>query len=513
MERNDDNNDIIRKARQNAKAEQEKGSKEKLTEEEKDNVVKVDNKEDINEETKEEEKVDVIKEENDDKEIITQNDVFYDKEYVNSKELENIKEEIIEEKEEKNKNEKSSKKQKKIYVSIICFFLLIGIMYFGAKKYDNLVYPDITLYEEDVSRLNKNELDERINTLVNNIYNNKIIVKVDDKEYEVLVSDIIEELDVKKVGNEIMSYGKEKNFLEQFGLIYLSVGRNYNFDIKIDKNYLQEQVKKIYDDTYIAPIEPTFEINGDNLNIIKGENGKSIDEKNLMNEIIEKINSNEVGKTDIVIKEQYKTIKPKINDKDLKGVDYKISSATTYFGGTGYNRGLNIANATNKIDGTLLMPGDEFSYEDKVSPVELNNGYYMAPVIVNGSHKDAPGGGVCQVSTTLYNAELKAGIIPTERYNHSKSVSYVKRGLDATLATGSKNLRFKNPYDYPIYIHAYTVGGQITVEFWSNKSVLDGKKYVPVSFVKGNVANTYLYGYNSNGELIYKKFIDTSIYG
>lgn len=511
MERNDDNNDIIRKARQKAKAEQEKESKEKLTEEEKDNAAKVDNKEDINEEKKEEEKVDVIKEENNDKETITQKDVFNDKEYVNSKELENIKEEIIEEKEDKNK--KNSKKQKKIYTGIICFFLLIVIMYFGAKRYDNLVYPDITLYEEDVSRLNKNELDEKINTLVNNINNNKIIVKVDDKEYEVLVSDIIEELEVKKVGNEIMSYGKEKNFLEQFGLIYLSVGRNYNFDIKIDKNYLQEQVKKIYDDTYIAPIEPTFEINGDNLNIIKGENGKSIDEKNLMNEIIEKINSNEVGKADIVIKEQYKTIKQKINDKDLKGVDYKISSATTYFGGTGYNRGLNIANATNKIDGTLLMPGDEFSYEDKVSPVELNNGYYMAPVIVNGSHKDAPGGGVCQVSTTLYNAELKAGIIPTERYNHSKSVSYVKRGLDATLATGSKNLRFKNPYDYPIYIHAYTVGGQITVEFWSNKSVLDGKKYTPVSFVKGNVANTYLYGYNSNGELIYKKFIDTSIYG
>ena len=137
-------------------------------------------------------------------------------------------------------------------------------MYFGAKRYDNLVYPDITLYEEDVSRLDKNELDEKINAIVDNINNNKIIVKVDDKEYEVLVSDIIEELDVKKVENEIMSYGKDKTFLEQFGLIYLSVGRNYNFNIKIDKNYLQEQVKKIYADTHIAPIEPTFEMNGDN---------------------------------------------------------------------------------------------------------------------------------------------------------------------------------------------------------------------------------------------------------
>lgn len=509
MEKNDDNKDIIKKERQKLKAEQENENKEKLTKEDKDNVEELDNNEErVDEEKKEEIKAEVIKEENNDKEIIEQKEVFNNKEYVNSEELENIKAEII----EKNKDEKRSKKQKKIYIGIICFFILIGIMYFSVKKYDNLVYPGITLYEEDVSKLNERQLNTKVNTLVNNIKNNKIIIKVDDKEYEVLVSDIIEKIEVENVQNEIMSYGKDKIFLEQCGLIYLSAGKNYNFDIKIDNEYLQRQIKKIYDDTYISAIEPTLEINGDNLNIIKGKNGKSIDEKNLMNEIIDKINSHEVGKTNIVLEKEYKIIKPKINEKDLQGVDYKISSATTYFGGTGYNRGLNIVNAANKIDGTILMPEDEFSYEDEVSPVELSNGYYMAPVIVNGTHRNAPGGGVCQVSTTLYNAELKAGILPTERYNHSKSVSYVQRGLDATLATGSKNLRFKNPYNYPIYIHAYTAGGQITVEFWSNKSVLDGKKYTPVSFVKGNVANTYLYGYNSKGELIYKKFIDTSIY-
>lgn len=407
----------------------------------------------------------------------------------------------------------NNKKKNKIFIGIICFFVLIGIMYFSAKRYDNLVYPDITLYEEDISKLNEEQLNAKVNALAKNINNNRILIKVEGKEYEVIMSDIIEELNAEEVKEEIINYGKNKTFLEQFGLIYLGVGRNYNFDIKINNNALQEQVNKIYDDTYTAAIEPTFEIKEDNLNIIKGENGKSIDEENLINKIIEKINSHEIGQTNIVLEEECKAIKPKINEKDLEGVNYKISSATTYFGGTGYNRGLNIENATNKIDGTLLMPGDEFSYEDKVSPVELNNGYYMAPVIINGEHKNAPGGGVCQVSSTLYNAELKAGILPTERYNHSKSVAYVQKGLDATLATGSKNLRFKNPYDHPIYIHAYTIGGQVTVEFWSNKSVLDGKEYIPVSFVQGNVANTYLYSYNSKGELIYKEFIDTSIYG
>ena len=410
------------------------------------------------------------------------------------------------------KNEKISNKQKKIYVGIIILLLLIGMTYFGAKKYENLVYPNLTLYEDDVSGLNKSELEKRINTLVNDINNNKIIIKIDDKEYKVLLSDIIDKLDTTRVKNEMINYGKDKNFIQKFGLIYLGIKRNYNFDIKIDEKYLKEEINKIYKEAYINPIEPTLKVNDDNLKIIKGKNGKSIDKEGLMNKVVDNINSNELVKNDILIKEEYQVIKPKINENDLNGVDYKISSATTYFGGTGYNRELNIVNATNKINGTILMPGDEFSYEEKVSPVELSNGYYLAPVIVNGMHKNAPGGGVCQVSTTLYNAQLKAGIIPIERYNHSRAVSYVQRGLDATLATDSKNLRFKNSYDYPIYIHAYTVDGQITVEFWSNKSVLDGKKYTPVSFVKGNVANTYLYGYNSNGELIYKKFIDTSIY-
>lgn len=502
MERNDDKNEAKGKlTKENTDDNQEvSNSKEKIYEE-KDEGVKSKKMEEENNNGDEDVKIDIEENEN-----------FHGKEYVNIEELESIKEEIIEENKEPIKNSKYIKNQKKIYIGIVVFFVLIIIMYFGAKRYDALVYPDTTLYKEDVSKLNEEQLNKKVNTLVNKINNNKIIIKVENKEYEVFVSDIIKKLDAQTVKSEIMNYGKDKIFLEQFGLIYLSVGRNYNFDITIDKDTLQEQVKEIYDDTYIAAVEPTLEVNKDNLNIKKGKNGKSIDTKKLMNEIIEKINSDELGKTNIVLKEEYKTIKPKINNKDLEVVKDKISSATTYFGGTGYNRGLNIATAAKKIDGTLLMPGEEFSYEDAVSPVELSNGYYMAPVIVNGTHKDAPGGGVCQVSSTLYNAELKAGILPTERYNHSKSVFYVQRGLDATMATGSKNLRFKNPYKYPIYIHAYTVGGQITVEFWSNKSVLGGKKYTPVSFVKGNVANAYLYSYNSKGELIHKKFIDTSVY-
>ena len=491
MERNDDNNDIIRKARQKAKAEKEKKDSDNLTEDK--------NKEEVNK--LKEDKIEETDKDRGSEEVESSNEETIDNEDCTEQiEIEELK------------NKTTNKYKKKIYIGIVCSLVLIGIMYFSARRYDNLVYPDITLYNVDVSNLNEKELNNKINNIYNDINNSKITVKVGDKQYEIKVSEIVKKIDKNKTEKEIMTYGKNKFFMEQFGLIYLNVNRNYNFDIKIDNNVLQSKVNEIYEETSIFAVEPTLEVNGEKVTVISGKNGKGIDKENLVNQIIAAINSDDIGKTNIVIKEEFKTIRPKINEDDLKNVKDKISSATTYFGGSGYNRGLNIANAASKINGTLLMPGEEFSYEDTVSPVELYNGYYMAPVIVNGTHKNAPGGGVCQVSTTLYNAELKAGILPTERHNHSKAISYVQKGLDATLATGSKDLRFKNPYKYPIYIRAYTVGGQITVEIWSNKSVLDGKKYTPVSFVKGSIANTYLYGYNSNGELVYKKFIDTSIY-
>lgn len=135
-----------------------------------------------------------------------------------------------------------------------------------------------------------------------------------------------------------------------------------------------------------------------------------------------------------------------------------------------------------------------------------------APVIVNGKSSLGVGGGVCQISSTMYNTQLKAGILPTERRNHSKPVSYVPRGLDATLASGSIDYKFKNTYDYPIIINTYTKDSNLYIEFWSNKEVNKNITYEPISFTNGRSAQTYLYGYDVGGNKVYEKFIDTSIY-
>ena len=308
-----------------------------------------------------------------------------------------------------------------------------------------------------------------------------------------------------------MFYGKDSNMIQKFGIITLGKSRDYKFDIDTDDKAINDFVDEIYEDNSKNCIEPNVEINGDNIKIIKGKNGKVVDKNSLIDEIKSTIKDYDGKSKEINLTVNYIEKKPKISILDLEKVNTRISSYSTQYG-TGGGRGKNIEIATSKIDNLLLMPGEEFSYENLVGPISKKNGYTYAPVISNGELVQGIGGGVCQVSSTIYNAQLKAGILPTERRNHSKSVNYVPRGLDATLATGSIDYKFKNTYDYPLVINAYTSGGKIYIEFWSNKDSTNGITYEAISYANGKVANTYLYGYDLNKNRVYEKHIDTSVY-
>ena len=159
------------------------------------------------------------------------------------------------------------------------------------------------------------------------------------------------------------------------------------------------------------------------------------------------------------------------------------------------------------------MPGETFSAEKAIGPTTLETGFVPANTYVNGEVVPGIGGGVCQVSSTLYNAMLRSGIIPIERLNHMMKVSYVPIGLDATLADNLIDLKFINEFDYPIVINSYTSGNHLTVEFWSKDGVTEGINYEPVSIPLSDLsADTYLYGYDSNGNLVVNQYLDRSTY-
>ena len=154
--------------------------------------------------------------------------------------------------------------------------------------------------------------------------------------------------------------------------------------------------------------------------------------------------------------------KPSVTKEELSQVKDVLGTATTYYGSS-YERNTNVEVGASKINGTLIMPGETFSVTAAVTPFNADNGYYPAPSYESGQVVDTYGGGICQVSTTLYNAVLRAELEVTERHNHSMIVTYVDPSADAAIAESSgKDFVFVNNTDYPIYIDGHTADKKIT---------------------------------------------------
>jgi len=165
---------------------------------------------------------------------------------------------------------------------------------------------------------------------------------------------------------------------------------------------------------------------------------------------------------------ELKYTKPKTTLKNLKINLFpdELSTFFTQYDEKNKNRNTNLKLAASKIDGTIIMPGEEFSYNKIVGARSIEAGYKEAKIYQSGQVVDGLGGGICQISSTLYNAVVCANLDVTERFNHQFITSYVKPGRDATVAYGSKDFKFKNNRTYPIRIDAYVSNGMATVNIY-----------------------------------------------
>jgi vancomycin resistance protein YoaR len=140
-----------------------------------------------------------------------------------------------------------------------------------------------------------------------------------------------------------------------------------------------------------------------------------------------------------------------------------IAAFTTDLGPRSPQQRHNISRAASRIDGLVIKPGAEFSFNKAVGQCGVEQGYELAPAIIAGVVRPSWGGGVCQVSSTLYNAALLANLNITERHAHTQFVSSVPPGRDATTAFGVSDLRFVNTTRGQLRIKASTSGGRLTI--------------------------------------------------
>lgn len=163
------------------------------------------------------------------------------------------------------------------------------------------------------------------------------------------------------------------------------------------------------------------------------------------------------------------TAQPKVSDEDLAQITEVVAEYTSRYSEGNANRASNIKNAAKRMTGTILMPGDTFSFNGHLGRRTVANGFKIAGVYNNGRHDFDIGGGICQVSGTLYNAVLLANLEIVKRYNHTYPVPYLPVGRDATVSYPAPDFQFRNNTEGPIAIAVQAGGGQITFRVLGKK--------------------------------------------
>ena len=193
--------------------------------------------------------------------------------------------------------------------------------------------------------------------------------------------------------------------------------------------------------------------------------------------------------------------------------DYVVAgSCTTSLKGSSASRIQNITTAAGYLNGTVVQPGQIISVSALMRPRTVENGYALAGVYSGGKTVQGLGGGICQMSSTLYNALMNAGMTVVTRYPHSMTVSYLPKGQDAAISQGSKDLIFTNPYNTPVTIITTADGTNVSAQVLVSNTELAGRSYKFYAVSTGSLSATTYRDCYLNGTLMATELIASSSY-
>jgi vancomycin resistance protein YoaR len=246
----------------------------------------------------------------------------------------------------------------------------------------------------------------------------------------------------------------------------------------MDTKKLDHFIDDLEQQIYRAPINAKIDEQGQ---IISGQVGYTLDRQAFK----EKFYHYFFSKGPSLIEITELPIYPKVDSELLAHIrEERIGQYVTYFNTRNKNRSHNISLAAKAIDNYVVFPGEIFSFNEVVGKRTKETGYLRAPVIVKGELSQGVGGGICQVSSTLFNAVDNAGAEIVERYSHSRSVPYVPPGRDATVSWYGPDFRFQNKYNQPILIRAKAVEGKVFITIYSSDVIDYDSRQVPSAINK-----------------------------
>lgn len=410
------------------------------------------------------------------------------------------------------KSEKSKVKKYKIVglVAIICV-LGVSINYFNKKYiYTNVIAKNIFIEGIDVSNLTK---EEAINYVNENVILGELQLNYNGETNVISPDEIDLKYNTSEVVDEAYHYTKTDSYFENVKRFFDLNKNSKNLEIKslYNENKLSEKIQNISDSINVDMKNAKVYISDSgNISTSSATIGKELDIASTKESIYDAIKNKDYKSIDLKVNIK----EPKISTEAVKSVNTLLAEFSTKFSTKDSNRVTNVVLSAKATSDVLLMPGEEFSYNNLTGKRTTSNGYKDAPVIINGKLEQDVGGGVCQVSSTLFNSVLYSGLDVTSRRNHSLKSSYVSIGRDAMVSDGGSDFRFKNPYSHPVYIKNTVSNGVITSKIYGNTS--DKKnisiKVEPYTTEGLDAAKTYIEYKDSNGKVIRTQYISNSVY-
>lgn len=357
---------------------------------------------------------------------------------------------------------------------IFSFFLLMFCFQNNVYAKDESITKGITIGDIDVSGMTEEEAMNKASEYIASFTSQNIELDVDGNKVNVTAgelgyywknTDIITDAAAHcSEGNVIERY-KEAKDIEKNGI-------KYEFELDVNDEVMRNTINEKCGKYNIPHVNASLTKTGDGFSISRESSGRMID----MDKTVSDLHTYLLNEWDGGSAKQVVTVvddNPVATVADCERVKDLLGSFTTKFstGGGNYNRNKNMENGIVLLNGITLCQGETMSVNSFLEPWTEDNGWLGAGTYVNGKVEDSLGGGICQVSTTLYNAVLNAELEIVERYNHSMSVGYVPLSMDAALAGTWKDLKIKNNTDTPIYIEGiYNASGSLTFNIYGEET-------------------------------------------
>ena len=432
---------------------------------------------------------------------------------------------------------------KKICIILCVVMMQLGIGYVvnAAEDSDEVVKEGVKIDSVNVGDMSEKEVKKAVKSHVKKKTNIKVQLRINKDKITTTLKDLGYKWENRELVEQVMEVGKQGNVIKRYkdSVDLKKNGKTFELKMGIDQKKMKAKLEELCKAFNVDAKNASLEATGHGFKIIAEKEGCEVDYETTVNQLVSYIEKQWDKKSAIQLEAITKITKPKYTTKDCKKVsNTPMGSYTTQFTAGVVNRNANIRNGAEKLNDNVVYPGERFSCNEHLVPWTEDNGWKPAGTYSEGSVVDSLGGGICQVSSTLYNALLNAEIKVVERYPHSMAVSYVPLSADAALAGDYKDLVFENNTDAPIYVQGVYTEGAITFNIYGHDTRKKGHsveyvskttKTIPIKTATkkdptlpagtkkvtpghvGYVAELYKITYE-NGKQVSKELVHTSTY-